>query len=197
MAYPVKWCSRANSESKPSGSAKSPRARCSASTEASERPSFVSMFSEMPTFMLASQPRRDRGSVGTNCRPSRAGSPRPQETPGVENVYTCGVALRGPTPSREFRRAARLACILPGTHRLRSFGVWSCSGTLTGGQCMPTSFQRFARGVLLTGVALLIASGLRTAQADVIINNNVGATGTSNFTQSESSFLVLGSTVFG
>ena len=62
---------------------------------------------------------------------------------------------------------------------------------------MPTSFQRFARGVLLTGVALLIASGLRTAQADVIINNNVGATGTSNFTQSESSFLVFGSTVFG
>src|SRR5215471_10160479 len=58
MEYPVKWCSSANSESKPSGSARSPSATCSASTEASVRPSFVSMFSEMPTFMVTSRESR-------------------------------------------------------------------------------------------------------------------------------------------
>src|SRR5262249_49539084 len=48
-----KWCSSANSESKPRGSARSPIAKWSETTATSVRPGSHSMLRAMPTFMIA------------------------------------------------------------------------------------------------------------------------------------------------
>ena len=59
-----------------------------------------------------------------------------------------------------------------------------------------TKLRKFIRGAFLTAITLLVIPGSpHIARSDIVINNNIGATGTSNFTQSETSLLVFGSTI--